>query len=257
MANRFVSLVRASIVGFLVGLLRLLYSMSQWKSSNGKRRDQFEALVRDKPDLFDEGLINSLAARSLDNDSVGWKATAAQMLLMLFLPANLYDVHINVKVFDDEIGSFLPIREVLLLLSSLVGLLMWSVNRQRNFINDFISSYLLIRYPVGHSIRRSALKTGLFEAPDMEFDPKAIGSHWARSIAMCLAALVFLLGTACLIFLMASVHFLILWKMWTKPAIPAFFNHLIIMTVICFDLFSVSAFIVDQAPLPLKALRTK
>jgi len=227
---------------------------TRWLSPSQVRRQAFRALVakgNDPP--FSDTFIDRLSENLAKNERMFWTLTLINLGMYVLLLANLYGVSFQLRLFDTEIGPNFPIREILLLASSVLGLSVFVLGRETDDLRNMIDAYLEIKSPAAvypflrHKYRRLL---GTFPAFRYKF-----GEHTAPGVAQLLliflALILLLVGIFCLVLLLIAIHALIIWRMWHDPRLPWILNHLIIFIVVCFDLFAFMFTVFLVVPLPV------
>ena len=240
--------------------IRVLFSRNprirkiSWNSPALSRHEQFRKLLESEPALIDQSFIQTISDNLLKNDRFYWILTVAQSVVLMLLLSSIYNVHFTLKIFDATIGNNVPLREMLLLTSSMLGLFTFTITVERNFLTAMIETYLMqnnsaAAYPfIRHKYRRLL---GIMPRTKFSF-----GNHvllgFTQITLIILMMLSGLLGLVALVVLALSIHITVLWQMWHNPQIPALLNHIIILVVVCFDLFGICFVLFDNIRLPVR-----
>lgn len=225
-------------------IIRWLTSL---RSGRALRKERIKIFLVSHPELVSEEAIKDYAEIALKNDRLQAILTAVQLTLTGLLIANLFRVPIALTVYDLKIDSNLPIREALLIATSLVGLGMMFLQQTSQDNQDVLEQQAKAKYGPGYSIELARHRRLFGHWIRNEFEDHVRRSAFSISWLL-IAAVSGILGAICLIGLNWAVQVIIIVTLWNHPSIPAPLNHLVVATALFFDLCVAAIFIADKVP---------
>jgi hypothetical protein len=214
-------------------------------------------IVDADPSAISEEALQAIATNLYRNQRVQWILVAFNCVAILILLASISGVNVSVNILGAAIGSFLPIREMVLLIASLLGVFIFIVARQNELLAAVLDAQVRRLNPKSFFITGLRYRRFLiYPPPPNEFTGKYRVGAFRHSLAsIVMASLIFgLLGFS---ILAASVHIIVLWQLWQRPEIPVFFNRLIISVVVLFDVMTTSGLAYTKLPLPTLRVERK
>lgn len=133
----------------------------RWRSLQQLRRERIAELLTAHKEAVTDELIVELDNTLRANERQLWIATLIQFGLFFGLLANLYHVSAHVQLFGIDVGTSIPVREILLLASALTGIPIWIIRHENTYIEDIIEIQLAVRYPLVKSIMRHRFRRQL------------------------------------------------------------------------------------------------
>lgn len=225
-----------------------------WNSPSKLRREKFRSALKSNPEVFNQEFVETISDNLLKSEKTYWILVLGQSVLLTFLLASIYNINFTIKIFDAVIGTNLPLREILLLASSIVGLVTFTLIRETNYESVMIEVYLSEKLPadtypyIRHKFRRLL---GNMPLGAMDFATNTVPG-FMQIFLIAITAIGLVAGIVCLLLIFLAIHLILLWQIWHQPELPRILNRLVIITVLSFDAFGAAFVILDSIPLPTR-----
>jgi hypothetical protein len=216
-------------------------------SVRDERRQYYAKLIEKNADLASDGAMNDYGSILIKNDRLSLLLYTGQFVLLCMLLVNLFKVPVEVTIYDVKIGPTLPIREVLLLMTTAVGAYIYALSETNLDVSDILAQAARARFGDGATLYLARHRR-LFQLWAARFEGTGRFKNNLQVVFAGIAIVSMLAAIGALLLLSLSVQFLVIWKMWHEPAIPMFFNRLIIAIPVIFDIVWLSAFLMDRLP---------
>lgn len=231
-----------------------MHTRTWWRFST-MRRERFKDVLRKNVDTFDKDYIEAIQKRRAAALSIGWKLIAVQLPILTFLVLSLIPIQASVSIFGVSPGASKNLREVLVVISALLGVCSSALNHHVENLNEVVAAYIERRSKGDKEVADylgMALGTNYWLLPGVKYESASVGWGFLALIgAIALIAVTVVFAT---LFAAGYVHYRILRDIYADPSFSLHASILVVGFVLLCDCFSVLLSFLSSGGMPLQDL---
>ncbi|MHB8269259.1 hypothetical protein [Bradyrhizobium sp.] len=226
-----------------------------WRSAADLRRQRFYEVLaaQGKDGIFDDKYIELIQRRRSSSYKMAFRVFSLQMPILIFLVLSLIPIDASVSVLGISPSGNRHLREMLLIVSALLGVAAAGLSHHAAILSEILSAYTEKRsrgdakikgyLGIGYGVDFAVLP----ETSDVNLKP----SGWYAAFIGVMALAVILLLLA-LLLTGFTIHLLVLRDVYVDPSFSRGVSVGVIVFVLLTDLFSAGLSLLGNGPVLLK-----
>ena len=229
-----------------------------WIKGQNASKDRFCKIFEDEK-TFDEKFIRRLDEHGRELQERSWSFVKINLVIIFALIINLFVEDLSIPVLQMSVKNVNQIKEVLLLVSALLGFANGLIVRATSRIRDAIEAWIELHYK-DNARQLAALsfstgtglkgKVALFP-PDVKY----VVSNWLSRFLILSSAFIILVAIFGVILLGTGVHIAIILDIINNPSLPKYYSWVVVGFVLALDIFAILSLIIENVPLPFEDYR--
>jgi len=235
-------------------LRKLKLTTSRWRLPGSLRTERLVQLLarKDLKDILNSDFIKALESRKTLLESRRFKLLAWQAPIMIFLTFSLFHISANISIFGVSTEAANSLREMLLVLSSVLGLAFSALNTEVAYIDEMLGA-VAIKYAGKDKELYEFLKVryGIFNnvMPVASFNSELyIGMYqWTIAGVHILSGIMVIAAT---VGILLSVQILNLIEVYVRPTFSTSASVCVIGFVLLVDIVGFTAWLLRKSYQP-------